>query len=73
MKTNNITKKSFLMTLILAMSAGFSSMKNGGSGAPMAGGGESHFHSHGSFHRTGTLKGWERENRRFNSFNKKGR
>jgi len=32
MKTNNLSKKSFLMTMILALSAGFNAMKNGGSG-----------------------------------------
>ena len=73
MKTNNLTKRSLLMTMILAMSAGFNAMIKGGHGAPMSGGGERHLHSHGSFLRTGTLKGWERENRRYNSFNRKKR
>lgn len=73
MKTNNLTKRSLLMTMILTMSAGFSAMIKGGHGAPMAGGGEAHYHCHGSGHRTGTLKGWEKDNRRYNSFNKKGR
>lgn len=33
MKTNNLSKKSFLTTMILAMSAGMAALKNGGSGA----------------------------------------
>lgn len=69
MKTNNLTKKSFLMTMILAMSAGFNAMVRGGTGAPMAGGGERHLHSFGSFHKRGKFKGYMRENRRC-TFNK---
>ena len=69
MKTNNLTKKSFLMTMILAMSAGFNAMIKGGTGAPMAGGGERYLHQHGTFHKTGMFKGWMRENRKC-SFNK---
>ncbi len=73
MKTNNLSKKSFLMTAILMLSAGFNAMVIGGHGAPMSGGGERHLHQHGSFHRRGTFKGYDRENRRYNSFNKKKR
>jgi hypothetical protein len=69
MKTNNLQKKSFLMTMILALSSGFNSIRSGGHGAPMDGGGEAHYHSHGSFHKTGMLKGWQKENRR-STFNK---
>lgn len=69
MKTNNLTKRSFLMSAILMLSAGFNAMVKGGHGAPMAGGGERHLHSHGSFHKRGTFKGWMRENKK-SSFNK---
>lgn len=71
MKTNNITKKSLLMTMVLALSSVFASTKH----PPMAaapngyvGGGSPIFIS-----RPTRFKGYMRENRRFNSFNKKGR
>jgi len=68
MKTNNLTKKSFLMTMILALSAGFGSVKSRNA-APAIGGNSVVFHSHGSFHRTGKMKGWMKENKR-STFNK---
>jgi len=70
MKTNNLSKKSFLMTMILALSAGFNSVAKRGGNAELATvGGGTVYHSHGSFHKTGMLKGWQRENRKC-SFNK---
>ena len=71
MKTNNLQKKSFLTMLVLAMSAGFSAMKNGGGPIHTGpngfiGGGSAIF-----IPRHGKFKGYMRENRRYNSFKKK--
>jgi hypothetical protein len=70
MKTNNIQKKSFLMTMILAMSAGFAAITKGGStplhGSPngfVGGGSPIYIPRHGMF------KGFMRENRK-STFNK---
>jgi hypothetical protein len=65
MKTNNLQKKSFLMTMILAMSAGFAAITKGGStqlhGSPngFIGGGSPIYTP-----RRGMFKGYMRENRR---------
>jgi hypothetical protein len=62
MKTNNLMKKSFLTTLILALSAGFNTVTKRGSGASLAGSSNGTvLHSHGTFHKRGTLKGWQKE------------
>jgi hypothetical protein len=65
MKTNNITKKSFLMTMVLALTAGFNAMKNGGTSSPglangYVGGGSPIY-----IPRRTRFKGYMRENRRY--------
>jgi hypothetical protein len=61
MKTRGLSR--FFPTLLM-------SMMMGGKGAPLSeSGSEVHYHSHGSFHRRGKLKGWMRENRK-STFNK---
>ena len=69
MKTNNITKKSFLMTMVLALTAGFNAVKNGGSNAPAMPNGYIGGSSPIYIPRHGKFKGWMRENRR-STFNK---
>ena len=69
MKTNNITKKSFLMTMVLALTAGFNAAKNNSTPSHAMpngyiGGGSPIF-----IPRHGKFKGWMRERRR-STFNK---
>ena len=71
MKTNNLTKRSLLMTMIIGLSSIFNQTKH----PPMAaapngyvGGGSPIFISAPS-----KFKGYMRENRRYNSFNSKKR
>jgi hypothetical protein len=71
MKTNNISKKSFLTSLIMVMTAGLYSMKHGGDSYPShnttngyIGGGSPIYYP-----RRTHFKGYQRENRR-STFNK---
>ena len=60
MKTRGLTVFSMLLM----------GMMMGGKGAPLAAtGNEIRYHSHGTFHRRGKLKGWMKENRKC-TFNK---
>lgn len=63
MKTNNLMKKSFLMTMILALSSGLGSIKSRNT-SPVSG--DIVLHGHGSFHRKGKLKGYMRQRSTFN-------
>lgn len=69
MKTNNLSKKSFLTSLILMMSAGFSAMRNSGGVQKTAPNGYVGGGSPIYIPRRGKLKGYMKENRKY-SFNK---